>query len=74
MKPSQMPEDCARVQRRGVRVPLIEVADHADGVGVRRPDGEGDARRAVDAGHVRAELLVDARVGTLVEQVQVEIR
>src|SRR5581483_777311 len=48
--------------------PVVEVADHADGARVRRPDGE--ARAALD--EVRAELLPQALVPTRPRQPDIE--
>ena len=54
-------------------VPPVEVADHADAIGVRRPHGEVHAGRRADRDPVRAELLEDAMVRAFAEQVQIEI-
>ena len=52
-------------------VPAVEVADHADSLGVRRPDREVDAVGLADSHQVRAKLVVNARVLALREQVDV---
>ena len=49
MKISQMPVGAAVPHRVAAAVPVVEVADHADPLGVRGPDGEVDAPDAVDA-------------------------
>ena len=54
-------------------VPAVEVADHADAIRVGRPDREVHAGRAADRHRVRAELVVDAGVLALAEQVEVEV-
>ena len=54
-------------------VPRVEVADHADAFGIRRPDREVHAGRRADGGAVRAELLERAQVRPLAEQVQIEV-
>ena len=54
-------------------VPAVEVADDADPDRVRRPDGEMHAGDAADLQRMRAELLVDAGVVALAEQVHVEV-
>jgi hypothetical protein len=54
-------------------VPAVEVARHADGTGVRRPDGEGGAGDALVLAHVAAEHLPELLVAALAEQVQVEL-
>ena len=53
-------------------VPAVEIADDADPPGVGRPDGEGAAAHAADLLEVRAELVVEAVVIALGEEVQVE--
>ena len=53
-------------------VPVVEVADDADAVGGRRPDGERDAAHVAEVADVRAQLLVDVPVAALVEEVLVE--
>ena len=52
---------------------MIEVADHADPHGVRRPDRERGAADAVQAALRRAHHLVRTQVGALAEQPDVEI-
>ncbi len=50
--------------------PAVEVADHVHGTGGRRPHREPCAAVA----RLSAELLVQAAVGALAEEVQVEVR
>src|SRR5437870_553977 len=50
----------ARVKWRGFWIPLVEFADHADGVGIWRPDRERHPGLAVDLRRVSAEFFVDA--------------
>jgi len=54
-------------------VPPIEVADDAAALRVRRPNGEAHARDPVDLGRMRAELLVEAAVATLGEEIDVDL-
>ncbi len=54
-------------------VPLVEVADHADAHGVRRPHREGGAGDAVDGRQVRAEAIVEAAMAALRQQIDVEV-
>ena len=54
-------------------MPLVEVADDADALGVRRPHREVGAGRRADLQRVRAEPLEGAVVAALAEQVQVEL-
>jgi hypothetical protein len=54
-------------------VPLVERADHAHTVRVRRPHGEAGARDAIHRPRMRAELLVHPQVVALSEQVQVQL-
>ncbi len=79
----QLP-DAGRAERaHGVQaaVPGVEVADHADRAGSRRPHGErgaGDRWMGwvggyLDLAHVRAELVVELLVPTLADQVLVEL-
>src|SRR5690606_25155139 len=63
----------ARIHRRGGVIPAVEVAHHRHPPGRGRPHGEGDAGFAMAAGEVRAELLVQAEVRALVEQIDVVI-
>jgi hypothetical protein len=51
--------------------PAVEIADDGDALGVGRPDAEGDALLAVAGRRVGAEVLVEAEVGALVEEVDV---
>ena len=63
----------ARLERVFVGIPIVEVADHAYRVGVRRPDRKHHAWRAVNGNHVCPELVVDPDVRPFVEEVQVEV-
>ena len=58
-------------------VPAVEVADDVDGLGARRPDGEGDspdvAERAGVVAHVGAEDGPQLLVAALVDQVPVDL-
>ena len=63
----------ALAHRMPAAVPLIELAHHADALGVRRPHHEGDPVDAVDLGRVRAQPLVDLAMAALGEQVDVEV-
>ena len=72
-KISHTPLDAERAHRMHASVPAVEVADDADAMGVGRPDGEVDAVGAADAQRVRAELVVDAGVVALAEQVEIEV-
>jgi hypothetical protein len=58
-------------QRVRVLVPRVEVADDRDRGGVRRKDGEGGPGDAVDRARMRSEPLPEARMGSLVEEVEV---
>src|SRR5947209_20489496 len=58
-----------RPQRVDPPVPLVPVADHRDAARVGRPDGEVDG---VVVDTVGAELLPDALVPSLAEEMQVE--
>ncbi len=65
------PGSADRAHRMVAAVPLVEVPDHRHARGGGRPDGEGDPGHPVDHPRVGAELLVDAPLRPLVEQVQV---
>ena len=52
-------------------VPAVEIADHRDARGVRRPDGEAHAADAVDGHRIRAERKGELELPALVEQMQV---
>ena len=57
----------------GLRVPVVEVADHANALDVRRPHGKPVALDAVLVARVRAELLVAAVPHALAHKVQVVV-
>ena len=59
--------------RVAAAIPDVEVADDADALGVRRPDGEVHAGDAVDRAQVRAEPLVAPPMRAFAEQVQVVV-
>ena len=52
-------------------IPVVEVADHGDALGIRSPHGEVRTPLAVALCNVRAEFLEEPRVLALVEQMQV---
>ena len=54
-------------------IPMVEVADDADALGVRRPDRKVHTGDAVNGRAMRSELLPRAIVGALAEQMEVEI-
>jgi len=54
-------------------MPLVERTHHADPLGVGRPYGESGARHGAVAVDVRPELVVDAFVLALAEQIQIEV-
>ena len=64
----------ARLHGVAAAVPEVERAHHAHALGVRRPHRETRAGAGHRAPRVRAELVVDAVVVALAEQVQVEVR
>src|SRR5215831_5370621 len=61
----------ARCQRMSRPIPTVEVADHRDRFGVGRPDGKPGSLFAVYDTRMRAELLVQARVRALTEEVDI---
>ena len=61
----------ARSQRMRLRVPAIEVADHGNRAGVRRPHSKVGAWLARDGGHVRAQLVVNPVVRAFVKEMEV---
>src|SRR5438034_6258625 len=56
----------AWMQWRGFWIPLVELADNTDHIGIRRPDGECRPGLTVDFGEVRAEFLVYPDVRALI--------
>ncbi len=54
-------------------IPEIEVADDAHAAGIGRKDREGDAFDALEHHRMRAELVVQAFMGALAQEVEVEI-
>ena len=69
----QLPHARVALRMQAVRslVPAVEVAEHRDVVGAGCPHGEVDAFHAVLGSQLRAELVVEAQVAALVEQVEV---
>src|ERR1700733_5773667 len=63
----------ARMHHMHVAVPMIELAHHADALGVRRPYRESRALAALAGAQMRAELLVNTLVPALAEQIQIEV-
>ena len=54
-------------------VPTVEIPDHTDPLGIRRPGGKPDTANAVHTDQVRAQDIVDMQVAAFLEQVQVEV-
>ena len=52
-------------------VPMIEIADDADALRIRRPNGKTDARNTVNHAQLRAELFVNTPLVALAEQEQI---
>ena len=52
-------------------VPVVEVADHGDAAGVRRPHGESDACHALHGREMRAQFLVAFGVAAFGEQADI---
>ena len=67
------PARAERAHRVQAAVPVVEVADHGDGLRGRRPDRERGARDALVLDHVRAEARVDLLVAALADEVQVDV-
>ncbi len=61
------------MQGRGLWIPLVEIADDADRIGVWRPHGKRHPRLTVDFGDVGAQFFVDAGVRSLIKEVEIEI-
>jgi serine O-acetyltransferase len=54
-------------------IPVVEIADHAGALRIRRPDRKIDAAHAANRPELRAELLIDLEVIALGEKVQVDL-
>ena len=54
-------------------VPLVEVADDAQSLGIRRPHRKTDALNTRMLDHARAELLIEPEVGAFTEEMQIKI-
>lgn len=52
-------------------IPVIEIADDTDALGVGRPDGKACAGDAVDGAELAAELVVDASFVAFTEQIKI---
>src|SRR5688572_5450726 len=63
----------ALAHRVSAAVPIVEVADHADPPGIRRPHREADAFDAIHLDQLRAEALVDLEMRSLRQQMHVDI-
>ena len=72
MKSSQTPPLRARIGCRRVSQ-SIEVADHADDIGIRRPHREANPRHALAVDQVRAHRVVALVVRAFAVKVEVEI-
>jgi len=53
------------------RIPTVEIANHRDAAGARRPNAKESARFAVDSRGVGSQFFVNAVVGAFIEQKQV---
>ena len=74
VRDEQLPiADAAHPHRMPPRIPVIEIADHADAARVRRQHHEGDALDAVERHRMRAELVIDALMGAFAEQIEIEV-
>ena len=73
MKISQTPTPAASPHRVAPAVPVVEVADHRDARGVRRPDGEMHARDAGMLDRMRAQPLPQPAMRALADQIVVEL-
>ena len=54
-------------------VPIVEAADDADPPRVGRPDREGDARDTLDLAGMGAQMIIDAEILALPQQMEVEL-
>src|SRR5687767_15135481 len=61
------------MQRVAALLPVIELADDADVVGVRGPYGKVGARPALLFQEMRAELIVEAKVAAFVEKIKIVV-
>ena len=68
-----MPARVAQPHRMATAVPVVEIADDADAPRIGRPDGEGDAERAIMLAPMRAENGVAFVMRAFDQQVDVEI-
>ena len=71
MKISQTPDAPSSRIGWNAPVPMVEIADDADALGVRRPDGEAGAVNAVNHAELRAELVVNFPLVALAEEKQI---
>ncbi len=69
--PDAAPEQLAH--RVDAAIPEIEIADHADAAGIRRPDREINSALAADLAQMRAKLVVKLLVISLREQVAIDL-
>ena len=59
--------------RVAATVPGVEITDDADALGIRRPDGEGDAVDAIDLARVCAKPFKRAKMGAFGQQPNVHL-
>src|SRR5579864_1545102 len=60
-----------RVQRMGIFVPAVEVADDRDGAGIRGPDTEVSTGVPVDRSEMGAHLFIRPVVAALIEEIKI---
>src|SRR5208337_692359 len=63
----------ARPHRMAAAVPMVEVADDAESLGIRSPHRKTDAPNTRMLDHARAELLIEPEVGAFTEEMQIKI-
>ena len=71
----QLPDSGAGMQPHGVPtpVPAVEVTDHRNPPGIRRPDHETHARHAIGHPELGTEALAEAAMVALAEQVDIHV-
>ena len=67
------PRQAQRAHLVAVPVPIVEIADHADALGVGRPDREAGAGHPVDRAQLRPELVVNPALVPLAEEEQIRL-
>src|SRR5690606_14247741 len=60
-------------QRVNASIPIIEIANHADALGIRRPDRETGPRNSINYPQLRAEFVINTQFVPLPKQIHIHL-